>query len=233
MANENILLVDDEISVRMAIRTALRREGMRVTEASDGKDALKLLENQKFSLVILDIMMKQVSGFEVLQQIRADNDLTPILILSGKSDEKEQIRVLGSGADCFIAKPFHIELLIQNVKALIRRSHVYANANSIQVKYGHFSVDTLKMECLKNGERLDFTSRETMLFRFFMEHPGEVFTNEQLYRQVWDDSGSVINENTVAVYVKRIRNKIENDPKNPVYLKTVRGIGYKFDPCEA
>jgi DNA-binding response OmpR family regulator len=136
------------------------------------------------------------------------------------------------GADSYITKPFHTALLIQNVKALIRRSQVYAQANVNQLKAGPFSVDTLKMECLKDGEPLDFTGRETALFRFFMEHPGEVFTKEQLYRQIWDDSGAVVDENTVTVYVKRIRSKIEADPKNPVYLKTVRGVGYRFDQTE-
>lgn len=232
MANENILVVDDEISIRMAIRTALKREGMRVTEASDGSIALKLLKEQKFSLIILDVMMENVGGYEVLQQMRGANDMTPVLMLSGKSDENDQMTGLLYGADSYITKPFHTALLIQNVKALIRRSQIYAQANADQTKTGPFTVDTLKMECLKDGEPLDFTGRETALFRFFMEHPGEVFTKEQLYRQIWDDSGAVVDENTVTVYVKRIRSKIEADPKNPVYLKTVRGVGYRFDQTE-
>ncbi len=229
MANENILVVDDEAAIRLAIRVALKREGMRVTEAADGKDAIELLDNQKFSLVILDVMMQEIGGYEVLQHMRDRNDMTPVLMLSGKTDEADQVMGLGYGADSYLTKPFHTALLIQNIKALIRRTQVYANAGSDQVKAGRFSVDTLKMECLKDGERLDFTGRETMLFRYFMEHPGEVFTKEQLYRQVWDDTGAVVDENTVTVYVKRIRSKIEEDPKNPVYLKTVRGVGYRFD----
>lgn len=229
MANENILVVDDEAAIRLAIRVALKREGMRVTEAADGKDAIELLDNQKFSLVILDVMMQEVGGYEVLQHMRERNDMTPVLMLSGKTDEADQVMGLDYGADSYLTKPFHTALLIQNIKALIRRTQVYANAGSDQVKSGRFSVDTLKMECQKDGERLDFTGRETMLFRYFMEHPGEVFTKEQLYRQVWDDSGAVVDENTVTVYVKRIRSKIEEDPKNPVYLKTVRGVGYRFD----
>lgn len=232
MANENILVVDDEISIRMAIRTALKREGMRVTEASDGSIAIKLLKEQKFSLIILDVMMENVGGYEVLQQMRGANDMTPVLMLSGKSDENDQMTGLLYGADSYITKPFHTALLIQNVKALIRRSQIYAQANADQTKTGPFTVDTLKMECLKDGEPLDFTGRETALFRFFMEHPGEVFTKEQLYRQIWDDSGAVVDENTVTVYVKRIRSKIEADPKNPIYLKTVRGVGYRFDQTE-
>lgn len=229
MANENILVVDDEAAIRLAIRVALKREGMRVIEAADGKDAIELLDNQKFSLVILDVMMQEIGGYEVLQHMRERNDMTPVLMLSGKTDEADQVMGLDYGADSYLTKPFHTALLTQNIKALIRRTQVYANAGTDQMKSGRFSVDTLKMECQKDGERLDFTGRETMLFRYFMEHPGEVFTKEQLYRQVWDDSGAVVDENTVTVYVKRIRSKIEEDPKNPVYLKTVRGVGYRFD----
>ncbi|MBP3239298.1 MAG: response regulator transcription factor [Oribacterium sp.] len=229
MANENILVVDDEAAIRLAIRVALKREGMRVIEAADGKDAIELLDNQKFSLVILDVMMQEIGGYEVLQHMRERNDMTPVLMLSGKTDEADQVMGLDYGADSYLTKPFHTALLTQNIKALIRRTQVYANAGTDQMKSGRFSVDTLKMECQKDGERLDFTGRETMLFRYLMEHPGEVFTKEQLYRQVWDDSGAVVDENTVTVYVKRIRSKIEEDPKNPVYLKTVRGVGYRFD----
>ncbi|SFG53269.1 response regulator transcription factor [Oribacterium sp. WCC10] len=232
MANENILVVDDEAAIRLAMRVALKREGMRVTEAPDGKEAIELLGDQKFSLVILDVMMENVGGYEVLRHMRSNDDMTPVLMLSGKSDEADQMMGLDFGADSYLTKPFHTALLIQNVKALIRRTQVYAHVDTTKLKCGHFSVDTVKMECLKDGEPLDFTGRETSLFRFLMEHPGEVFTKEQLYRQIWDDSGAVVDENTVTVYVKRIRSKIEKDPKNPVYLKTVRGVGYRFDQTE-
>ena len=116
-------------------------------------------------------------------------------------------------------------VLIQTAKALIRRSQIYSQGGAESgIRKGPFAVDTLKMECLKNGEPLNFTAREMTLFRFLMEHPGQVFTKEQLYIQVWNEA--VVDDNTITVYVKRIRNKIEDDPKQPQYLKTVRGIGY-------
>ena len=118
---------------------------------------------------------------------------------------------------------------IQTAKALIRRSQIYSQGASgdAGIRKGPFAVDTLKMECLKNGEPLNFTAREMTLFRFLMEHPGQVFTKEQLYTQVWNEA--VVDDNTITVYVKRIRNKIEDDPKQPRYLKTVRGIGYMLN----
>ena len=174
-------------------------------------------------------MMEHVGGYDVLQAMRAAGDHTPVMMLSGKSDEMDQVLGLGFGADSYLTKPFHTAILIQTAKALIRRSQIYSQGASgdAGIRKGPFTVDTLKMECLKNGEPLNFTAREMTLFRFLMEHPGQVFTKEQLYTQVWNEA--VVDDNTITVYVKRVRNKIEDDPKQPRYLKTVRGIGYMLN----
>lgn len=227
MNAEEILVVDDERAIRLAIRTALAREGMHVTEASDGDEALELLQKQQFHLVILDVMMERVGGYQVLQSMRASGDNTPVMMLSGKSDEMDQVLGLGFGADSYLTKPFHIAVLIQTVKALIRRSQIYSQMAPSAIQRGPFTVDTVKMECLRNGKPLNFTAREQALFRFLMENPGQVFTKAQLYMHVWNEA--IVDDNTITVYVKRIRDKIEDDPKNPDYLKTVRGIGYKMD----
>ena len=121
-----VLLVDDEQAIRLAVRMALRREGMDVTEASDGLEALALLKKEKYQLVILDVMMERVGGYEVLQKMRAAGDHTPVMMLSGKSDEMDQVLGLGFGADSYLTKPFHTAVLIQTAKALIRRSQVYS-----------------------------------------------------------------------------------------------------------
>lgn len=224
MNTEEVLLVDDERAIRLAVRTALSREGMHVTEAADGKEALELLKQKQFHLVILDVMMEQIGGYEVLQTMRAAGDHTPVMMLSGKSDEMDQVLGLGFGADSYLTKPFHTSVLIQTAKALIRRSQVYSQASEAGIRKGPFTVDMLKMECLKDGKPLNFTAREMTLFRFLMEHEGQVFTKGQLYTQVWNEA--VVDDNTIIVYIKRIRDKIEEDPKQPQYLKTVRGIGY-------
>lgn len=224
MNTEEILLVDDERAIRLAVRTALAREGMHVTEAADGSEALELLKQKHFHLVILDVMMEQIGGYQVLQTMRAAGDHTPVMMLSGKSDEMDQVLGLGFGADSYLTKPFHTSVLIQTAKALIRRNQVYSQGSEAGIKKGPFTVDTLKMECLKEGKPLNFTARELALFRFLMENEGQVFTKAQLYRQVWNEA--VVDDNTITVYVKRIRDKIEADPKQPQYLKTVRGIGY-------
>lgn len=227
MANEKILVVDDEMPIRLALKTAFLREGMRVAEASCGKEALKLLEKESYDLIVLDIMMQDIDGYTILQQIRGSQNMTPVLMLSGRQEEVDQVLGLGMGADDYLTKPFHVALLVQKVKALIRRNQVYSSKKPKEIVLGNFRFDTVKLECYKQGQVINFTARELALFRFFMEHPGQVFTKAQLYQQVWDES--VVDDNTIMVYIKRIREKIEEDGSHPVYLKTVRGVGYRFN----
>ena len=226
MAGEHILIVDDELPIRLALKTAFLREGMVPQEAGGGAEALEQIHSQDFDLIVLDIMMQDMDGYTILQKIRADGNMTPVLLLSGRQDEVDQVLGLGLGADDYLTKPFRLSLLIQKVKALIRRSRVYNQQHQNLITVGPFRFDLMKLECQKGGQALNFTARELALFRFFMEHPGQVFTKEQLYRQVWGEH--VVDDNTIMVYIKRIREKIEEDGRNPVYLRTVRGIGYIF-----
>ena len=224
---EKILIVDDEAPIRLAIRKALEKENMIVSEVADGSEALEMLNYHKYNLLILDVMMKDVSGYDVLQKMRSKGDNTPVMMLSGRSDEMNQVLGLGFGADYYLTKPFHVAVLVQAAKALMRRDQVYSQSSQNEIRLGPFTVDILRMECLKDGQAIAFTGREITLFRFLMEHVGQVFTKEQLYNAVWGDS--IVDENTITVYIKRIRNKIEDDPRNPKYLKTVRGIGYMLE----
>ena len=227
MSMEEILVVDDEAPIRMALKAAFRKEGIDIAEAADGVQALEMLKREKYQLIILDVMMPRKGGYEVLQELRASGNNTPVLMLSGKDDEMNQVLGLGFGADSYLTKPFHTSVLVQTAKALIRRSQIYSKSSSSELRVGPFRLDLRKLECYKDGKPLTFTGRELNLFRFLLENPGQVFSKEQLYRQIWNDS--VVDDNTITVYVKRIRAKIETDPKNPEYLKTVRGIGYIMD----
>ena len=227
MSMEEILIVDDEAPIRMALKAAFRKEGISTAEAADGIKALEMIRKEKYQLIILDVMMPRKGGYEVLQEMRASGNNTPVLMLSGKDDEMNQVLGLGFGADSYLTKPFHTSVLIQTAKALIRRSQIYSRDTATELRVGPFRMDLLKMECYKDSELLLFTGRELALFRFLLENPGQVFSKEQLYRQIWNDA--VVDDNTITVYIKRIRAKIETDPKNPEYLKTVRGIGYRMD----
>lgn len=227
MSNEKILVVDDDNSIRMALRTAFAREGMQVKEAGGGTQALAMIQEEPFDLIVLDIMMQDIDGYTILQRLRADHILTPVLMLSGKQEEVDQVLGLGLGADDYLTKPFHLSVLTQKVKALIRRSSVYNQGKQNLLTCGAFTFDLMKLEAYKNGVLLPFTARELLLFRFFIEHPGQVFTKEQIYRQVWNEA--VVDDNTIMVYIRRLREKIEADSRNPRYIKTIRGIGYRFD----
>lgn len=227
MANKKVLIVDDELAIRVALRTAFSRENMEVSEASCGTEALAFLKMLEFDLIVLDIMMEDIDGYTIVQRIRADNIMTPVLMLSGKQEEMDQVLGLGLGADDYLTKPFHLSVLIQKAKALIRRNSVYSPQRQSGILVGPFHFDTMKLECYKDGRRLNLTAKELILFRFFLDHPGQVFTKEQLYHQVWNEN--LVDDNTIMVYIKRIREKIEDDSKNPVYIKTVRGIGYIFN----
>lgn len=226
MANETILVVDDDRSIRLALRAAFQREKMQVVETDSGVKALELLQKQAFHLVILDILMQDMDGLSTLQQMRYSGNMTPVLILSGKSEDADQVLGLGLGADDYLTKPFHLSVLIQKAKALIRRNTIYNAGSSAVLSVPLFQFDPVRLECTKNGEVIPFTARELALFRFLLEHPGQVYSKEQLYRQVWNEN--VVDDNTITVYMKRLREKTEADMKNPKYIRTVRGVGYVF-----
>jgi DNA-binding response OmpR family regulator len=227
MPNERILVVDDEKIIQKAILAAYKSENMVVTIASSGNEALTLLKNETFDLIVLDILMPDIDGFEVVKAIRSSQIMTPIILLSGKTEEFNKVLGLGLGADDYITKPFSVALLISKSKALIRRSNIYSIPKTSNVSAGPFTFHSNTYRITKSGEELTLTAKELVLLKFLIEHPNQVFTKEQLYEQVWNHS--VIDDNTIMVYIKRIRNKIEKDPKNPEYLKTVWGIGYQLD----
>ncbi len=227
MPGEHILVIDDEKIIHTAIKSAYKTENMEVTAVSGGKEALALLKQKNYDLILLDILMPDMDGFEVVRILRSQQIHTPIIMLSGKSEEYNAVLGLGLGADDYITKPFSVALLISKSKALIRRNQVYSNKSEQKLIAGPFSYDPFNFHAYKNGEELSLTAKELSLFKYFLENPGRVFTKEQLYRQIWQDN--VIDDNTIMVYIKRIRSKIEDTPKQPHYLKTVWGLGYQFD----
>ncbi len=149
MANEKILVVDDELPIRLALKTAFLREGMQVQEASCGKEALEALKGDHYDLVVLDVMMEDMDGYTILQKLRAAEDMTPVLMLSGKQEEMDQILGLGMGADDYLTKPFHLSVLIQKVKALIRRNSIYSQNHKNQIMEGVFRFDLMSLRHLR------------------------------------------------------------------------------------
>ena len=204
MNTEEILMVDDERAIRLAVRTALTREGMHVTEAADGSTALDLLKQKHFDLVILDVMMENVSGYQVLQTMRAWGDHTPVMMLSGKSDEMDQVLGLGFGADSYLTKPFHFEELEARIRSLTRRRFIQEN---VCLKCGHISFDTRTRKAHIDSEELSLTRKESALLEYFMLHQNRIISPEELIEHIWDGSVNSFS-NSIRVHISSLRKKL-------------------------
>lgn len=223
-----VLLVDDDRVICKMIKKALEPENISVFPASTEIEAEELIENQNFDLIILDIMLNDTDGFEVLKRMQMKGIEAPVIFLSGKKQDYDKILALGMGADDYITKPFSMAVLIAKIKAHLRRGEKIKKMQNVSRKIisEPFVLDIDTYQLFKNGEEIMCTSKEIMLMKFFMENPNRVFTKDQLYEYVWRDS--IIDNNSVMVYIRHLRKKIEDDPKHPKFLETVWGIGYKF-----
>ena len=224
-----ILIVEDEAMVAEVVRQYLEREGFEVKTAPDGPSALALLERRDPSLVILDVMLPGgVDGFELCRQVRAAGK-SAVILLTARTDEVDKLVGLGLGADDYVTKPFSPRELVARVKAVLRRvSGGPQPAHSSDLLFGPLRINAPTRTVRNTNGAIDLTAREFDLLHFLASHPGQVFTRDQLLDAVWhyDFPGE---HSTVTVHVRRLRTKIEDDPSRPRYVKTVWGVGYKFD----
>jgi len=230
-----ILLIEDDEAISEMVRSYLVKEGYEVEIAFDGEIAETTFRTSNpFDLVLLDLMLPKRSGTDILQTIRAQS-LVPVLIMSAKDSDVDKALGLGFGADDYITKPFSMIELAARVKAAIRRAG-YAvptiQAESPipakqQLSIGKLTVDLDNFSALKNGEEVKLTSKEFHILKLFITHPGRVFTKAQIYASVWADD-YFGDENVINVHMRRLREKIEDDPSHPEYIKTLWGIGYKL-----
>ncbi|MDR0423927.1 MAG: response regulator transcription factor [Clostridiales Family XIII bacterium] len=228
----NILICDDDADIAGAIEVYLKSEGYGVLMAADGLEALQAVEREEIHLIIMDVMMPHMDGMRATMKIREDRNI-PIIILSAKSEDYDKITGLNAGADDYVTKPFNPLELMARVKSQLRR---YTDLGSIAKKSGVFSsggltVDDDAKSVTLDGEQVLVTPTEYGILKFLTENAGKVFSMEQIYEQVWNEP-AYSPENTVAVHIRRIREKIEFDPKNPKYLKVVWGIGYKIEKLQ-
>ena len=228
-----ILVCDDDKEIAGAIEIYLHNEGYNVFKAYDGLEALEIVKREELHLIIMDIMMPKMDGVQATMRIRSEKNI-PIIMLSAKSEDYDKITGLNVGADDYVTKPFNPLELIARVKSQLRR---YVNLGSIagqpQKKEGVYStgglvVDDEQKTVTVDGEAIAVTPIEFGLLRYLTENAGRVFSIEQIYEQVWNEP-AYNPENTVAVHIRRIREKIEIDPKNPKFLKVVWGSGYKIE----
>ncbi|HEY3109970.1 MAG TPA: response regulator transcription factor [Chloroflexota bacterium] len=226
--HERILVVDDEPIVTEVVERYLVREGYRVTVVRDGRAAIQAAAREAPDLIVLDLMLPGVDGLEVCRTIRAESKV-PIIILSAKDEESDKILGLGLGADDYLAKPFSPRELVARVQAVLRRTRSAPPEPGDQLRYESLRINP-KARAVELADRVvDLTAKEFDLLYFLARHPGQVFSREQLLDQVWDYH-FVGDASTVTVHVRRLREKIEADPVRPRYVKTVWGVGYKFDP---
>jgi len=227
---KHILLVEDDEAIREMVANFLLLEGFEVTTANNGEEALQYCLNQTFDLVILDIMIPKLNGLEVLKVIREQAAL-PIIIMSAKDSDVDKALGLGLGADDYIAKPFSMLEFSARVKAVIRRATKYAGQTDHKqdvVVIGDLKIDIVNFSINKSGKEVKLTSKEFAILKLFVTNRNRVFTKEQIYQLIWKDA-YYGDENIINVHIRRLREKIEDDPSTPQYIKTLWGIGYKFE----
>jgi DNA-binding response OmpR family regulator len=222
-----ILLVDDEDRVREVVAGYLAREGYRVQTAAEGESARRYLSEFQPDLVVLDLMLPGVSGFDLLQEIRQRGDL-PVILLTARAEEVDRVSGLEMGADDYVVKPFSPRELVARVRSVMRRS--VKTPPSTAMQFEGLEIDPSRRVVSVSGSPVDLTAREFDLLGFLASQPNQVFTRGQLLDHVWDSSAEWQDPATVTVHVRRLRQKLESDPQNPRWLKTVWGVGYRFDP---
>lgn len=222
-----ILIVEDELDLANIIKDYLEKELYEVEICSQGDEAIEIFDKFKPSLVILDLMLPGINGYEICQNIRIKSTI-PILILSAKIDEFDKVKGLDLGADDYITKPFRPRELLARVNAQLRRSQVFNKENLEIIEIENIRIYTKEYKVEKDGRDLDLSRNEFELLMFLSKNPRQVFSREQLYDRIWgfDSYGDL---NTVTVTINRLRQKIEDNPKNPKYILTVWGVGYKFE----
>lgn len=219
-----ILLVEDDKSIVKALVEFLRQEDFIVKSASGQSSALALLEKESFALVLLDISLKDGNGFTLCQAIKANWDL-PVIFLTASGDEYSTVTGFALGGDDYIAKPFKPRILVSRIKNILR----LRSGKAQSIKLHNVTVDTVKGIAHKDGKDLYLSALEYRLLLVFINNRGQVLSRNQLLEAIWDIAGEYVNDNTLTVYIKRLREKIEDDPQNPLIIKTVRGLGYRVD----
>lgn len=228
MSNEKVLIVDDEEHIVELIKFNLEANGYKTITASNGLEALELVKNEKPNLILLDIMLPGLNGNDVCKEIRKDIEIStiPIIMITAKGEELDRILGLELGADDYVTKPFSVRELMARIKAVLRRTRVENVSDTYS--FGNVSIDFNKHVVIKNGEKLELTLKEFELLQILIKNRGRVLTRDLLLDKIW--GYEFIGETrTIDVHIRYLRKKIEDDDKNPRFIETIRGIGYRFN----
>ena len=223
---KRLLLVEDEPGLVITLTDRLSREGYGVETTADGESALERATNEAFDLVLLDVMLPQLNGFDVLQELRRRGVEVPVIMLTARGQIVDKVVGLKLGADDYVTKPFEMVELLARIEAKLRRAPSRVSSPDVH-QFGDIQVDFRKAEVTKAGAPLDLSAREFQLLRYFLEHRGATLTREELLNEVWGYN-SMPSTRTVDVHVAWLRQKIEPNPRHPQFILTIHGLGYKF-----
>ena len=224
---KRILLVEDEKNIRELVKLNLELEEYEVQSLDSGKPVFDLLTNEHFDLIILDIMLPDINGLEICEQIRLSNPNTPIIFVSAKDTSEDRIIGLRKGADDYLTKPFHLEELLLRIEKLLSRSNTELKEQIQSFQFGNNTINFQSFEAIVNGKKMVLTKKETMLLKMLIEREGEVVSRQQILRSVWGYD-VFPSTRTIDNFILSFRKYFESDPKNPIFFHSIRGVGYKF-----
>ena len=235
MFEKGILIVDDEVELLDLIEISLRKEGFKnIYRAERGKKAIEIIDKENIELAVLDVMLPDMEGYDICRYIRLKSNM-PVIFLSAKGDEEDRIIGLATGADDYVSKPFSIKELILRIKIKLKRVIEFEETIAITDKeslsdvleVGDFTIDKLKMEVKKKDQDIELKAKEYKMFLYMAENKNQIISKERFCNEFWGEDFFVF-DNTITVHIRRLREKIEEDPSNPEYIKTVKGLGYKL-----
>ena len=221
-----LLLVEDDKTIALGLEYSLTQEGFTVTICYDADSAFKKIKEENFDFALLDITLPDGNGFDLCRRLKEEGD-TPVIFITARDDEGSTVMGLDMGADDYITKPFRIRELQSRIRSVLRRTQ-RQNNDDILLHYENVTINMTKGNVTKNGNDVFLTALEYRLLLTLVNHEGHILTRNQLIESIWDVSGDFVNDNTLTVYIKRLREKIEDDPQNPTIIKTVRGLGYQI-----
>jgi DNA-binding response OmpR family regulator len=231
VSGERILIVEDEAAVARGLEYGLKREGFEVSWADTGQRALELARSREPHLILLDIRLPDISGFDVCRQLRAEGKRQPILMLTARDEELDKVLGLELGADDYVVKPYSLRELISRIRALLRRAYgeLATASQGSPLRFGEVELDLERLQVTRQGRLVDLTPTEFRLLRYLVTRPDRPCSRHALIEAVWGYDSGIGSDRTVDVHIRHLREKLEDDPANPRWLVTVRGVGYKFE----
>jgi DNA-binding response OmpR family regulator len=231
LAGERILIVEDEPAVARGLEYALTKEGFVVLQAGTGQQALDLARSRDPHLILLDIRLPDISGFDVCRQLRAEGARQPILMLTACDEEVDKVLGLELGADDYVVKPYSLRELTSRIRALLRRAYgeLATASTGGQLRFGDVEIDLERLQVTRRGRPVDLTPTEFRLLRYLATNPDRPWSRDELIEAVWGYASHIGSDRTVDVHIRHLREKLEDDPANPRWLVTMRGVGYKFE----